>query len=101
MKRAAASRDLRVRIYRFLSGYGMVLVLLLLCVYYSWVTWAEQRPTGAVAAAQVAAKLRKEKLSDGRVLIVAGSTSEDRAFAERLRGLLLEDKAIGVIGVVT
>ncbi len=40
-----------------LSDYGMVLVLLLLCALFSALTLAEQHPTGAAAARQVAAAI--------------------------------------------
>lgn len=93
---AAGSRDLRLQLYQFLSGYGMVFVLLLLCAYYSWVTWAEQRPTGAAAAGQVARDLRDHELAGGRVLIMAGVTPEDRAFSEGLETLLRPEKALTV-----
>ena len=38
----------------FISDYGMVFVLLLLCVLFSVLTLKEQHPTGAAAGAQVA-----------------------------------------------
>jgi hypothetical protein len=36
-----------------LSEYGMILVLLLLCAYFSVVTWSDQSPAGADGAQQV------------------------------------------------
>ncbi len=90
MKRGRSSFALRLELYRFLSGYGMLLVLLLLCIYYSWVTQAEQHPTGATAAVQVAGAFRHIPGGPARVLIVGQSTPEDVAFATRLRELLAE-----------
>jgi hypothetical protein len=42
------------RFSRILSDYGMALVLLLLCVYYSAVTFALQDPSGATGGEQFA-----------------------------------------------
>ena len=95
----AARADWRVRVYRFLSGYGMLLVLLLLCAYYSWVTWAEQQPTGTVAGQQVAAEIIRRAAAKARVLIVAGGSAEDVAFAVATRQILLKGGTV-VIGVV-
>jgi ribose transport system permease protein len=77
--------DIRVQLYRFLSGYGMLLVLLLLCAYYSWVTRAEQHPTGAVAARQLAKDLRQASSPGARLIIIAQNSPEDAAFAATLR----------------
>ncbi len=41
----------------FFSNYGMSVVLVLLCVYYSWATLQWQQATGAVAAREVGARL--------------------------------------------
>ena len=51
-------------------------------------TRAEQHPTGAAAAVQVAAELRKQAVENARVLIVGRATPDDIAFATRLRELL-------------
>lgn len=68
--------------HRLFSDYGMLLVLLLLCGYYSWATLAEQFPIGQAAAEQVA----KEIAGTGakRVLIVAREQKEDALFADAL-----------------
>jgi len=42
---------------QFLSDYGMLFVLLLLCAYYSWTTFEVQHPTGNVAGEQLAETL--------------------------------------------
>jgi len=68
----------------FLSDYGMLFVLLLLCVVFSVVTNAEQRPTGAAAADQLAKQIRREFGARPSVLIVARDQAEDLAFADRL-----------------
>ncbi len=64
----------------------MSLVLLLLCVYYSCVTFAEQNPTGATGGEELARTvLSRVGSSRRRVLIVTGTTQEDAAFADALR----------------
>jgi ribose transport system permease protein len=85
MSRRSISLDLRLQLYRFLSGYGMLFVLLLLCAYYSWVTWAEQHPTGPAAARQLANTLRKQTPAGAQVLVVARDSPEDMLFATTLR----------------
>jgi ribose transport system permease protein len=77
--------NLRVQLYRFLSGYGMLLVLLLLCAYYSWVTWAEQQPGGTVAARELAADLAAHARPGARIVIAARSSPDDLLFASHLR----------------
>ncbi len=77
---------------RFVASYGMVFVLLLLCVFFSVATWNEQHPTGATAANQVAAHLVSEHEPSARVLIVAGNSRDDTEFAEALRERLAASK---------
>ncbi len=66
----------------------MLLVLVLLCVFLSWITWDEQIPTGAAAGESLARDIVGEVGPAASVLIVARDTDEDRALAEGLeRGL--------------
>ena len=67
-----------------LSDYGMVFVLLGLCVFFSLTTWQDQYPTGAAAARQVAAEIRQHYGKGVRVMIAARPQAEDAAFAEEL-----------------
>jgi ribose transport system permease protein len=73
---------------RFTTDYGMLFVLLLLCGYYSWATWAEQHPTGAAAGEQVAQTIAGQLGPKARVLIVAGSSPEDGEFVQAARAQL-------------
>lgn len=73
-------------VLRFLSEYGMLLVLLGLCVFFSVITLAEQSPTGATAAQQVAARVPRS--GSGPVLIVVRDQAEDSAYAEALQQAL-------------
>jgi ribose transport system permease protein len=85
MRVAAASADLKLRVYQFLSGYGMLLVLLILAAYYSWVTWAEQHPTGSAGGHQLATQLIGQRRPGLQILVVGRSSPEDVAFTTRLR----------------
>jgi ribose/xylose/arabinose/galactoside ABC-type transport system permease subunit len=58
----------------------MVFVLLALCAWFSWVTMADQHPTGAAAGEQLARQLRGR----GPVLAVARDTPEDAQFVSAL-----------------
>jgi ribose transport system permease protein len=84
---------------RFLSDYGMALVLLLLCVYYSAVTFARQDPSGASGGEQLARELELRNEPISRVLIVTRDTREDIAFADALRRNLVK-KGIEIAGDV-
>ena len=70
---------------RFLSDYGMIFVLLLLCAFFSVVTYSEQSPTGEKAAQQVGAAIEKQFGKTARVLIAARDQPDDVAFAEKLQ----------------
>lgn len=85
---------------RLLGEYGMVLVLLLLCAYYSVTTVAEQHPSGAAAAEQLAAEMTDLNAvhSKSVILIVAQEGPEDTEFVESLRQRLL-DRDFSVIPV--
>ncbi len=66
---------------RFLGDYGMVLVLVLLCVFFSVATYSDQSPAGDAAARQVAGAIRRQFGQTPRVLVAAGNQPGDAAFA--------------------
>lgn len=68
-----------------LAGSGMLVALLLLCVFFSVVTWTEQYPQDAAAAEQIAARID----SNAKVLIVVRPQAGDIAFAEALKAALV------------
>jgi len=84
---------------RLFSDYGMAVVLVLLCVYYSVATLQQQYPTGAAAATQVAGQIASNAKAGARVMIVAGSSREDALFADTLSNRLAAAK-IAVTAVV-
>jgi ribose transport system permease protein len=73
---------------RLLADYGMLLVLLLLCGLFSLLTITDQTPTGANAAAQVAAAVRSQFGMEARVLIAVRDHPEDAAYGTSLQKLL-------------
>lgn len=84
---------------RFISDYGMIFVLLLLCAFFSAMTLTEQNPVGEAAARQVAADLVVAPGKGGRVLIAVGKQAADTEFARTLEGLL-STGGVRVAGVV-
>jgi ribose transport system permease protein len=60
----------------------MLLVLLVLCAYYSVVTYGPQEPAGAAAARQVARDAAGDLAGGSAVLVAVGGGADDEAFAE-------------------
>ena len=69
---------------RFLADYGMIFVLLLLCAFFSVVTYSEQSPAGEAGAKQVVAAIAEQFGKTPRVLIAASDQPDDAAFAAKL-----------------
>src|ERR1700732_5060481 len=72
------------RLSRFLSTYGMVLVLLALCAYYSVATLAEQQVGGAPGGEALAREVVRRYGAGPKVVIVAGPGRAEATFAEAL-----------------
>ncbi|MCX6641154.1 MAG: ABC transporter permease [bacterium] len=77
---------------RFISHYGMLGVLLLLCILFSVLTLSEQQPSGENAARLLARELSRQATPEQGVLILAGSSSEDLLFTSRLSAELASQK---------
>ncbi len=88
----------RLALTRLLRDYGMLIVLLLLCLLFSILTISEQHPTGATAANKVAGELRKSAALDQGIMIVGRTSNEDSAFAH---ALTIELESQGAANVVT
>jgi ribose/xylose/arabinose/galactoside ABC-type transport system permease subunit len=84
---------------RHLTDYGMVLVLLLLCAFFSVVTWSEQQPAGEAAARGLAANIVRQFGKGARVLVAVRAQSDDAIFADALQRALATSGAI-VVDVV-
>ncbi len=73
---------------RFVSDYGSVFILLLLCAYYSVATLGRQYPITPAAGRQVAREIVRTHGEGAAVLIVVRPTGQDREYAEALRAEL-------------
>ncbi|MCA8998207.1 MAG: ABC transporter permease, partial [Planctomycetaceae bacterium] len=72
----------------FVSDYGSVAILLLLCLYYSWATLSEQHPITTSAGRKLADSILREHGENANVLIVVRTTSQDEAFSEAVASRL-------------
>ena len=84
---------------RLLTDYGMILVLAILCAFFSVATLSEQAPTGEAAAREVAMALGTKFRKSPRVMIVARDQVEDAVFASKLEEALAatEAKVIAIV----
>ena len=81
-----------------LVDYGMVFVLIALCILISVLTISDMHPNDPAAAKKLAASLVKEAGSDINVLVVARRNDADKEFAEALKQGL-ESGGAKVVGV--
>ncbi len=81
----------RISLSWVFTDYGMIFVLLLLCAYFSVMTYSEQSPTGEVAARQVASAIRKEFGPSPHVLIAVRNQADDIGYATNLEAVLTAD----------
>ena len=79
----------RTALSRLFADYGLLAVLLLLCVVCSVSTLGERRPVGRRAARIVAGKIDPSAGEQGRIVIFAG----DEVYADALERLLAERQA--------
>ena len=69
---------------KMLRDYGMILVLILLCLLFSVLTLKEQSPQGNAAAAQLIEQI-KSQFKDSDIILTVGAVNKDSApFAEKL-----------------
>jgi len=73
---------------RFLADYGMILVLVLLCAFFSVVTYSDQSPQGAAAAKQIINVIGQQFGKTPRVLIAASDQPDDAAFVASIESAL-------------
>ncbi len=84
---------------RALADHGILLVLLLLCLFFSVVTYSEQSPTGAKAFRGVAEAVFERAGERAGVLIVASNQPSDSGFAEGVEREMVR-RGMSVLGVV-
>ena len=70
---------------RFVSEYGSVFILLLLCAYYSVATLRRHHPITPAAGRRVAREILRTRGSDATILIVVRATEQDRRYASAIR----------------
>ena len=70
-------------IVRLLSNYGMGIVLLLLCIYYSWATIQTRQLSGADAVDDVVKKITSANPKP-IIVVIAGVSPDDREFAQQI-----------------
>lgn len=83
---------------KFVSQYGVVFVLVLLCAYYSVATLNPQHPADAATGRKLASFIIQQSPA-ANVLIVVRDSDDDRAFAAAIQRSL-EDASINPLGVV-
>lgn len=72
---------MKTSLSKLLSDYGMVVVLLLLCAFFSAVTYTEQSASGPAAVGQIVAAVK----SGEKVLLIGGATAGDKAQLSELQ----------------
>ena len=78
---------------RFLADYGMILALVLLCAFFSAVTYSDQSPKGAAAAKQIITVIGQQFGKTPRVLIAASDQPDDAAFTASIESALIASGA--------
>jgi ribose transport system permease protein len=91
---------LRPAFSRFFADYGMLGVLLLLCLYYCWATLQLRHPAGEDAARELVRKIIQSTPPQARVLILAGTGKVEAEFAASLQAAL-RSEGLEVLGTVT
>ncbi len=84
---------------QFLSDYGMVFVLLLLCIFFSVMTNSDQSPVGEPGAEQVSTEIGRQFGSKAHVVIAATDQKDDVLFVDKLQRDLATS-GVKVAGVV-
>lgn len=80
----------QIGLSRLVSDYGMLGILLLLCLFFSLLTLQDQYPTGVAAAKALADKLNETVPSRAGILIISRDTEEDSIFSHSLLEKLIE-----------
>ncbi len=87
---------------KLLRDYGMVLVLIVLCLLFSVLTLKKQTPEDYASAARLIEQINKEFAKSDIILAVGAVNKDSAAFAEKLGEALVKEgfgKARVVVGV--
>ena len=90
-------RNSSLRLFR---DYGMLVVLVLLCAFFSIVTMSEQHLEGEDAAAALLPLLEKTCSPGASILLIGRSTSDDSLFIRSLQSRLAAQGS-NITGIVT
>jgi ribose transport system permease protein len=74
----------RATLTRMLSEYGMLPVLILLCILFSILTLKEQAVTGVAGAEQVFRQLEKVPFVDSNLLVITSGSKDEQRFSREL-----------------
>ncbi len=88
----------RARLKRLISDYGMLGVLLLLCVLFSILTLDEQFPTGKAAAKSVCDSHLFRMPTNTKIIAIGSSSAQDSLFTGELSKLLQRDTFTAING---
>ena len=83
---------------KWFNDYGTILILVILCLYFSMLTFREQFSTGADGGAQAAEAVDGEG-AGRKALIIVGERPDDSQFAQAAKEKL-EKRGFEVIGVI-
>lgn len=81
----APAQTLRSSLRRVFRDYGMLGVLVLLCVFFSIVTMSEQQPEGEAAADAVVTHIQNTCSPCTDVLLIGRNTSDDSLYIQSLQ----------------
>ncbi len=70
---------------RLLSDYGMVIILIILCLLFSLLTISEQHPAGAAAANDLSKQIIKIGTGSESILVLTSGNLEDKQFVQALK----------------
>ncbi|MBM4092077.1 MAG: ABC transporter permease [Planctomycetes bacterium] len=84
---------------RTLNNYGMILVLLALCLLFSLLTLKRQVPTGSAAAKELVARI-VDGFGERDVILVVGAVNKDTAPLAEETGMLLRQRGFSNVRVV-
>lgn len=74
---------------KFVSKYGVVFVLVLICAYYSFATLNQQYPADA-AAGRSLARYIAQQMPNASALIIVRDSDDDRTFAQAIERPLMD-----------
>ncbi len=87
----------KIQASRFLSQYGMLVILILLGVFFSILTIHEQQPSGKRAAESIARQISQSNDTYLKnILIIVQDNDDDRQLAALVEKLLSEDSTVKV-----